>query len=49
MEWILGFIFLPTLLWLCTGEGKRKINTFAQNTLEEILDSLPEESSKKKS
>lgn len=47
-ELILIFTFLPTILWLATGEGKRKLNSFTQSTLEEILDSLPEEKQSKK-
>ena len=48
MEYLLAFIFLPTILWLVTGPGKAKINNFAINTLEEIVDSLPEEKQSKK-
>lgn len=46
-EIIVGFIFLPTILWLCTGEGKKKVNQFTIATLEEIVDSLPEKEIKK--
>nr|DAK36335.1 MAG TPA: Cbb3-type cytochrome c oxidase subunit [Caudoviricetes sp.] len=48
MEYILFFMFLPTILWAVTGKGKEKINKFAISTLEEIVESLPEESSKSK-
>lgn len=45
-ELLIAFIFLPTILWLATGDGKRKLNAFTISTLEEIMDSLPEEKSK---
>ena len=47
-EIIVGFIFLPTILWVATGPGKAKINKFTISTLEEIVDSLPEKEKSKK-
>lgn len=48
MEYLVAFMFLPSILWAITGPGKQKLNNFVIQTLEEVVDSLPEEAEKKK-
>lgn len=47
MEYLLLFIFLPTILHLITGEARRKVNKVSISIIDEIVDSLDEQSKTK--